>query len=344
MGESMTIPRWLFATTLATVLVVIVAVFFRREVSSSPGTDAMAEFVDLGEVTPGAQLSEVLRLPNRSSQTLTIRNISRDCVCLVDEILKKTAAPGDFFEVRLSYLAQKLRGEFKHTIQLYFEEIPEAYAVFIHGRVGGWVTVEPERLRIEGILGQPISGTITAIPVEPWPLTELDVECSNPSFRVQPKAIDPHRIVVTVSIVPEARLELGNHTGEVTLSWRGKDRFLVLPVEVNLFPRFQSIPTQVVFDAPRDSGGEFTLDIRDRLPPTDGKRLPIRLRTVDLPPSFVAEFGSPPATHEDKQKVKLRLGANAVPSGTFLNGRVEILGEEPQARVLLAIPVIGRIH
>ena len=106
--------------------------------------------IDVGVLQAGKQSSLQLHLKNESTQDVEVAEIAVSCKCVVGELNKKNASPGEGLELDVKLLSTQVVEEFTQKLTLRFAEdrIPPMEIIF-RAVVSGEVDVSPRTLRFK---------------------------------------------------------------------------------------------------------------------------------------------------------------------------------------------------
>ncbi|MCI0738765.1 MAG: DUF1573 domain-containing protein [Gemmataceae bacterium] len=102
---------------------------------------------NLGVVSPNSSVERVVPIPNDASVTGTIKGIWKDCGCIVHDLSKASANPGENWDLTFSYRASVDPGRISQRIVVAFkEEGLEPVLIHVRGMVRDWAEPSPGQI------------------------------------------------------------------------------------------------------------------------------------------------------------------------------------------------------
>ncbi len=160
-----------------------------RAGTKRPGLAFDEYVVDLREVEPAARVPARFGFTNRSSETVTVKELKPSCGCLNPHIVKKSFAPGESGEFYLQvWTANETPGPHEYTCRVLYEDSQprEALLTFRLILPKDQVTVRPRALAVYQLSPKTTTYTITVTDFRAQRLNILGVTSSLEFVHAEP--------------------------------------------------------------------------------------------------------------------------------------------------------------
>jgi hypothetical protein len=214
--------------------------------------------VELGIVPPDSLIERSVSIPNNTSETLTISQVSPDCGCLVSKLASGSVPPGESLPLHFGYRSPSASGAIRRKIFIHFHQPDlQPMVIFIQGLVRSWADPEPRDIGFsECLRGVPQTRwlTITTCPAQELDLKDFRI--AMPGLAIQ--TIEAGESVHPVDQQPQLsyRLHLAYTApkdaedfvrGEMELDGHGDQKRLVLPIHAQVTSVVSVHPSRAFF-------------------------------------------------------------------------------------------------
>ncbi len=296
--------------------------------------------VDLGEVIPGAKIEKTITVPNKSSKLLTIKSVTTDCSCIMQEVDRKTVLPGESAQVRVQYLTPQTRGETQHILEVKYEGKASPTTILLHGTVGAWASVEPLAIDFATVsAGESVRREVLVKVKEPWPNSQRKVELLLDHGKIVQEDVHEDGMLQRYHIsfsAPQTIKNIKEYRGELVVEWdKMAGRTLRIPCSAWVMPEWIASPDEAFFGVIK-KGSKARVDIEVKR--ARGAHLESAHPDYELVHDLGSEFRIETSlSSADSTVITIFLCVPPDAASGLRKGRVELIGAN--GSLLLAIPV-----
>ena len=160
--------RVAIASSVCVLIFCLVGVYFILRVSGKNDQELVVS--DWGDLPPGTMVSRPISIPNPTSRTRTIKRITKDCACVVEQGDCQSIPAKQTVRLDIQLKVPSLQESIQHWLQVFYEQTQESTLVLITGTVAGWVEIDRPTIDFSEVVAGSTAQQILNVKVkEPWP-------------------------------------------------------------------------------------------------------------------------------------------------------------------------------
>ena len=259
--------RVAIASSVCVLIFCLVGVYFILRVSGKNDQELVVS--DWGDLPPGTMVSRPISIPNPTSRPHTIKRITKDCACVVEQGDCQSIPAKQTVRLDIQLKLPSLQESIQHWLQVFYEQTQESTLVLITGTVAGWVEIDRPTIDFSEVVAGSTAQQILNVKVKkPWPARKRSVrlELEHGKVIAEEPGENGKSVKYRLEFSPKADAQPGECRGELTLRWTGQhDKLVRVPCAGKVVSRWSLDPDQVFFGVvPKGSKRQIDFRVHDR--------------------------------------------------------------------------------